>query len=61
MKNLIKKTGLTLLASVFAVSCASSPKQQKVEIIDNPEEMSRQETQSSAQEFPYIDFRADRI
>jgi len=61
MKTMIARLGLTLIAGLFAVSCATSPKQYRVELIDQPEKMQKQETINTYEKFPYIDFRSSRL
>ena len=61
MKTMIAKLGLALIAGIFAVSCATTPKQYKVELVDRPEQMQKQETIDTYEKFPYIDFRSSRL
>ena len=69
MKTLFAKTGtkigLYAIACIFAVSCATAPKQYHVEIVDSPAMMQKQEASDldkgvekldTYERFPYLEY-----
>lgn len=61
MKTMIAKLGLLLISGLFAVSCATSPKEYQVELVDSADKVQKQETINTYEKFPYIDFRSSRL
>lgn len=57
----VAKTGLLAVAGLFAVSCATEPKQERIQLVDGSETAQEQETINTYEKFPYIDFRGDRL
>tara|TARA_Y100000780_G_scaffold232596_1_gene268943 strand:+ start:73480 stop:73689 length:210 start_codon:yes stop_codon:yes gene_type:complete len=60
MKIKLTQIGLLLGAGLFAVTCASGPKDYQVELVDEPTPKMMQEEQSKVKtydRFPYLDWR----
>ncbi len=58
MKTKLAQIGLFFSIGLFAVSCASEPKNYRIELIDQPtQQMVEEEEIDTYEQFPYIDWR----
>lgn len=58
MKIKLTQIGLLIAAGLFAITCASDPKNYEVELIDEPSpQMMEENSKETYDRFPYIDWR----